>query len=81
MYVADSKRLTHEGAKMMVDAAVTKARSAGIAISVAVVDAGGHLLAALFDPMAAHVRGPRRDAAVGDRAGRQTVVGRRIRGR
>jgi len=45
MYVADSKRLTHQGAKMMVDVAVTKARSAGIAISVAVVDAGGHLLA------------------------------------
>ncbi|MBX9776217.1 MAG: heme-binding protein [Xanthobacteraceae bacterium] len=45
MYVADSKRLTHQGAKMMVDAAVTKARSAGIAISVAVVDAGGHLVA------------------------------------
>ena len=45
MYVADSKRLTHQGAKMMVDVAVTKARSAGIAISCAVVDAGGHLLA------------------------------------
>ena len=45
MYVADSKRLTHQGAKMMVDAAVTKARSAGIAISCAVVDAGGHLIA------------------------------------
>jgi uncharacterized protein GlcG (DUF336 family) len=45
MYVADAKRLTHEGAKMMVDAAVAKARAAGIAISCAVVDAGGHLIA------------------------------------
>ncbi len=45
MYVADSKRLTHQGAKMMVDAAVAKARAAGIAISCAVVDAGGHLIA------------------------------------
>jgi len=45
MYVADSKRLTHQGAKMMVDAAVAKARAAGISISCAVVDAGGHLMA------------------------------------
>jgi len=45
MYVADSKRLTHQGAKMMVEAAVAKARAAGIAISCAVVDAGGHLVA------------------------------------
>jgi len=45
MHVADSKRLTHHGAKTMVDAAVAKARAAGIAISCAVVDAGGHLMA------------------------------------
>ena len=45
MYVADSKRLTHQGAKLMVDTAVAKARAAGIAISCAVVDAGGHLVA------------------------------------
>jgi glc operon protein GlcG len=45
MYVADSKRLTHEGAKTMVDTAVAKARAAGIAISCAVVDGGGHLVA------------------------------------
>ena len=45
MFIADSKRLTHEGAKMMVDTAVAKARAAGIAISCAVVDAGGHLVA------------------------------------
>lgn len=45
MFVADSKRLTHAGAKKIVDAAVAKARQAGIAISVAVADAGGHLIA------------------------------------
>src|SRR5262249_53227677 len=45
MYVADSKRLTHAGAKKIVDTAVAKARQAGIAISVAVADAGGHLVA------------------------------------
>src|SRR5258707_9951854 len=45
MYVADSKRLTHAGAKKIVDTAVAKARQAGIAISVAVADAGGHLIA------------------------------------
>jgi len=45
VFVADSKRLTHAGAKKIVDAAVQKARQAGIAISVAVVDGGGHLVA------------------------------------
>ncbi len=45
MFVADSKRLTHAGAKKIVDTAVAKARQAGIAISVAVADSGGHLVA------------------------------------
>src|SRR5260221_13713046 len=45
MYVADSKRLTHAGAKKIADTAVAKARQAGVAISVAVADAGGHLIA------------------------------------
>jgi glc operon protein GlcG len=45
MHIADTKCLTHQGAKTMVDAAVAKARAAGIAISCAVVDAGGHLIA------------------------------------
>ncbi len=45
MYVADTKRLTHEGARTMMAAAVEKARAAGIAISCAIVDAGGHLIA------------------------------------
>ena len=45
MYVADSKRLTHAGAKKIVDTAVAKAKQAGIAISVVVADSGGNLLA------------------------------------
>ena len=45
MFVADSKRLTHAGAKKIADTAVAKARQAGIAISVAVADSGGHLVA------------------------------------
>ena len=45
MFVADAKRLTHAGAKKIADTAVAKARQAGIAISVAVADAGGHLIA------------------------------------
>src|SRR5688500_19773940 len=45
MYVADSKRLTAAGARKVVDTAVARAREAGMAISVAVVDAGGHLVA------------------------------------
>jgi glc operon protein GlcG len=45
MFIADAKRLTHDGAKTMVDTAVAKARAAGIAISCAVVDGGGHLVA------------------------------------
>ena len=42
MYVADSKRLTLAGAKKIIAAATALAEEAGIAISVAVVDAGGH---------------------------------------
>jgi len=44
MYVSTGKRLTHAGAKKMADTAVAKAREAKIAISVAVADAGGHLI-------------------------------------
>src|SRR5881394_3328662 len=44
MYVADSKRLTHAGARKIADTAVAKAKQAGIAISVAVADSGGHLI-------------------------------------
>jgi len=45
MYVADSKRLTAAGARKAVDTALARAREAGVAVTVAVVDAGGHLIA------------------------------------
>src|SRR5436190_16710975 len=44
MYVSDAKRLTTEGARKIKNAAVKAAENAGIAVTVAVVDAGGHLL-------------------------------------
>jgi glc operon protein GlcG len=44
MYVADAKRLTAAGARKVVDTAVGRASEAGLAITVAVVDAGGHLV-------------------------------------
>ena len=43
-FVAQSRRLTHAGAKQMMAAAIAAAREAGIAASVAIADAGGHLL-------------------------------------
>lgn len=44
MYVADAKRLTAAGARKVMDTAVAKAREAGIAVTIAIVDAGGHLV-------------------------------------
>jgi glc operon protein GlcG len=44
MYVTSSKRLTADGAKKMMATAIEKAKEAGIAISVAITDAGGHLI-------------------------------------
>ncbi len=44
MFISDAKRLTTEGARKIKDAAVKAAEKAGIAVTVAVVDAGGHLL-------------------------------------
>jgi glc operon protein GlcG len=44
MYVVDAKRLTAAGARKVVDTAVARAKEAGIAVTVAVVDAGGHLV-------------------------------------
>jgi glc operon protein GlcG len=44
MYVADAKRLTAAGARKIADTAVSRAKQENIAITVAVVDAGGHLL-------------------------------------
>ena len=44
MHIADAKRLTAAGARKIVDTAVEKARKENIAITIAVVDAGGHLM-------------------------------------
>ena len=44
MYVADAKRLTCAGAKKMMATAIAIAEQAGIAVSVAIADAGGHLI-------------------------------------
>ena len=44
MYISDAKRLTTEGARKIKNAAVKAAEAAGIPVTVAVVDAGGHLL-------------------------------------
>src|SRR3974390_2591667 len=44
MYIASSKRLTNEGARKMMAAAIDKANEAGIAVSIAITDAGGHLI-------------------------------------
>ena len=44
MPVKDKKVLTSKGARMIMDAAIVKATEFGIAVTVAVVDDGGHLL-------------------------------------
>ena len=44
MYVADTKRLTLAGARKMTATAVGHAEQAGIAITVAIADAGGNLV-------------------------------------
>jgi len=44
MYNASSKRLTNDGARKMMAAAIDKANEAGIAVSIAITDAGGHLI-------------------------------------
>jgi uncharacterized protein GlcG (DUF336 family) len=44
MYIADAKRLTHAGARKMAATAIEKANTAGIAISIAITDAGGHVV-------------------------------------
>jgi glc operon protein GlcG len=44
MNIANSKRLTHAGAKTMMTAAITAAQQAGVAVTIAVTDAGGHLI-------------------------------------
>lgn len=44
MHIADAKRLTAAGAKKIMASAIGKAEEAGVAISVAIVDAGGHVI-------------------------------------
>ena len=44
MYFTNSKRLTLAGVKKMMETATTHAEKSGIAISVAIVDAGGHAI-------------------------------------
>ena len=44
MYVGDAKRLTAAGAKKIMATALARAQEAGIAVTVAIVDAGGHLV-------------------------------------
>src|SRR3954471_12654186 len=44
MDVADAKRLTADGAKRIMATAIARAREGGVAVSVAIVDAGGHLM-------------------------------------
>ena len=44
MYVADAKRLTLAGAKKIMATALARAEAEKIAVSIAIVDAGGHLV-------------------------------------
>jgi len=44
MYTADTTRLTVQGAKKMMEAAIDAASRAGAAVTIAIVDAGGHLM-------------------------------------
>src|SRR4051795_5105106 len=44
MYIADAKRLTMAGAKKIMSTATAKAQEAGIAVTIAIVDAGGHVV-------------------------------------
>jgi glc operon protein GlcG len=44
MFIADAKRLTAAGAEKIMASAIAKAQEAGVAVSVAIVDAGGHIL-------------------------------------
>jgi glc operon protein GlcG len=44
MYVTDSKRLTSAGAKKMMATALALAQEAGVAVTVAIADAGGNLV-------------------------------------
>src|SRR5512141_2777677 len=44
MYVTTTKRLTTDGARKMMTTAIEQATQAGIAVSIAIADAGAHLI-------------------------------------
>jgi glc operon protein GlcG len=44
MYITSGKRLTADGAKKMMATAIELAKQDGVAVSVAITDAGGHLI-------------------------------------
>src|SRR3954452_491158 len=44
MYIANGKSLTMEGAHKILSTATSKAQQAGIPVTIAIVDGGGHLL-------------------------------------
>ena len=44
MNIADAKRLTSEGARKIMATATARAKEAGIPVTIAIVDAGGHLM-------------------------------------
>lgn len=44
MYISDAKRLNSAGARKIMDTAISRAREAKLAVTIAIVDAGGHLL-------------------------------------
>ncbi|HEY5897263.1 MAG TPA: heme-binding protein [Burkholderiales bacterium] len=44
MYVADAKRLTAAGAHKIMSTAISRAQQEGIPVTVAIVDAGGHIV-------------------------------------
>jgi uncharacterized protein GlcG (DUF336 family) len=44
MYISDAKRLTAAGARKVADTAIARAKQENVAVTVAIVDAGGHLL-------------------------------------
>jgi uncharacterized protein GlcG (DUF336 family) len=44
VYVAESKRLTMEGARKIMSTAIAKAKAEKLAVTVAIVDAGGHVM-------------------------------------
>jgi uncharacterized protein GlcG (DUF336 family) len=44
MYISNAKRLTSAGARKILETAIARANEAQVAITVAIVDAGGHLV-------------------------------------